>query len=363
MGGGEEDLGELVQFLQPDQRADIKPVALQHILGLTGSVGGLKTISECPQILSSVVQLFDDKHAAIYTDAAKILINFSSDPVHAKSLVESSLMSDLVKKLYSKIEDEESKLADSAAIILSNFTRDLVSCNQVLGHLRANSITIERIVFIMCQETYNKHGFKMNFLAAFLSNLSQLKEVRNQILDREQCILQRLLPFTEYEGSNAKRGGVVGILRNCCFEQEHHEWLLHEDIDILPRLLLPLAGPTPEHLTDQEIESLPMELQYLDDDKKVESDPGIRRMLLEAILQLCAKKNCREIVRDKNSYLILKELHQSDKDREVCLAAENIIDILIKKEEEINLENYKDVEVPEEMIENFKKMDQEYLAD
>ena len=24
MGGGEEDLGELVQFLQPDQRADIK---------------------------------------------------------------------------------------------------------------------------------------------------------------------------------------------------------------------------------------------------------------------------------------------------------------------------------------------------
>ena len=51
------------------------------------------------------------------------------------------------------------------------------------------------------------------------------------------------------------------------------------------------------------------------------------------------------VVRDKNAYVILRQLHLVEKDREVLLATENIVDILIKKEEEICLENYKDVEV------------------
>ena len=39
--------------------------------------------------------------------------------------------------------------------------------------------------------------------------------------------------------------------------------------------------------------------------------------------------------RSKNTYLILRELHAVEKDREVALAAENVIDILIKTEEVI----------------------------
>jgi hypothetical protein len=46
--------------------------------------------------------------------------------------------------------------------------------------------------------------------------------------------------------------------------------------------------------------------------------------------------------RAKNAYLILRELHQQEKNREVALAAENIIDILIKTEDEISVENYKE---------------------
>ena len=48
------------------------------------------------------------------------------------------------------------------------------------------------------------------------------------------------------------------------------------------------------------------------------------------------------MVRAKNAYIILRELHQQEKDREVALATENIIDILIKTEDEISLENYKE---------------------
>lgn len=37
-----------------------------------------------------------------------------------------------------------------------------------------------------------------------------------------RCVVQRLLPLTQYPDSSVRRGGVVGTLRNCCFE--HREW-------------------------------------------------------------------------------------------------------------------------------------------
>ena len=66
--------------------------------------------------------------------------------------------------------------------------------------------------------------------------------------------------------------------------QDYHKWLLSEEIDILPSLLLPLAGP--EQFEEQEMEKLPVDLQYLPDDKPRESDPDIRKMLLEALTKV-----------------------------------------------------------------------------
>ena len=55
-------------------------------------------------------------------------------------------------------------------------------------------------------------------------------------------------------------------------------------MDILPHLLLPLTGP--EEFPDEDMDKLPPDLQYMDEDKQRESDPGVRRMLLEALLQV-----------------------------------------------------------------------------
>ncbi|NXS70759.1 HGH1 protein, partial [Pandion haliaetus] len=55
-------------------------------------------------------------------------------------------------------------------------------------------------------------------LGPLLCNLSQLPEGRRGLLDRSRCSVQRLLPFTQYQDSVVHRRGVVGALRNCCFE-------------------------------------------------------------------------------------------------------------------------------------------------
>ena len=65
---------------------------------------------------------------------------------------------------------------------------------------------------------------------------------------------------------------------------EYHDWLLSEQIDILPCLVLPLAGP--EEFDEEDTEKLPIDLQYLDKDKERESNADIRRMLIETVNQV-----------------------------------------------------------------------------
>ena len=56
------------------------------------------------------------------------------------------------------------------------------------------------------------------------------------------------------------------------FRTEHHDWLISAGAV----LVLPLAGPATDTITDNEIESHPRDLQYLDEDKKIEADVNIR---------------------------------------------------------------------------------------
>ena len=62
-------------------------------------------------------------------------------------------------------------------------------------------------------------------------------------------------------------------------------------MDILPRLLLPLAGP--EEFDEEDTAKLPVDLQYLEADKKREADPDVRKMLLESINQVRYSSNNR----------------------------------------------------------------------
>jgi len=46
-----------------------------------------------------------------------------------------------------------------------------------------------------------------------------------------------------------------------------------------------LAGPTPDELEPEDVEKLPLDLQYLPEGQKVEEDPDLRRMLLGNLKQ------------------------------------------------------------------------------
>ncbi|KAL3270560.1 hypothetical protein HHI36_021097 [Cryptolaemus montrouzieri] len=332
-----KNLKELLKFLQLGARLDLKALALESLLAMTGSEDGIKSVLCVEEILVSLVGLLEDNSEPIAKDSAACLINLSADihgPTYLLNLSKNycpplqSSPDTIVKECLKHIFNKESNIADECCMILSNLSRDEHSVGLMFDLLKETQYGFDDIINIFTKVDYNTRGAKLNYLGPWLSNMTQDQRVREYILDPEKCVIQRLLPYTEYKESIVRRGGIIGTLRNCCFEVLSNQWLLSEEVDILPRLLLPLAGN--EEFDDEDNDKLPLELQYLPEDKMREPDPDIRKMLIEAITQLCTEKQNRKYIRDKNAYVILRELHTWEKDAAVLTACENLVDILIR---------------------------------
>ncbi|XP_016317891.1 protein HGH1 homolog [Sinocyclocheilus anshuiensis] len=342
---------ELLSFLTLEMRADVKGQATGYILGLTGNRDGCRYLRSKPDFLKALVTLTCDPSIAIVKDCYHALINLSADETLHQPLVKET---DLLARLFQNLLDPEYMFADRICTILSNLSRHERTCRDVFNTLQEQKIRLDKVVEIFCMEGFNKKA-SLHYLGPLLSNLTQLPEARHFILDKDKCVIQRLLPYTQYEESSTRRGGVVGTLRNCCFEYAHHEWLLSDAVDILPYLLLPLAGP--EELSEEENEGLPVDLQYLPEDKKREDDPDIRKMLLETLMLFTATKVGRQIMKNKNSYPIMREFHKWEKDSLVISACEKLVQVLIGDEPEAGMENLMEVEIPKDVEEKLKELD------
>nr|XP_001090013.3 protein HGH1 homolog [Macaca mulatta] len=349
----EAEVVKLLPFLAPGARADLQAAAVRHVLALTGSGPGRALLAGQEALLQALVELAPASAPA--RDAARALVNLAADP----GLHETLLAADpgLPARLLGRALDPQWPWAEEAAAALANLSREPGPCAELMAALAAAEPAdsgLERLVRALCTPGYNARA-PLHYLAPLLSNVSQLPAARAFLLDPDRCVVQRLLPLTQYPDSSVRRGGVVGTLRNCCFEHRHHEWLLGPEVDILPFLLLPLAGP--EDFSEEEMERLPVDLQYLPPDKQREPDADIRKMLVEAIMLLTATAPGRQQVRDQGAYLILRELHSWEPEPDVRAACEKLIQVLIGDEPERGMENLLEVQVPEDVEQQLQQLD------
>ncbi|NXW52691.1 HGH1 protein, partial [Nyctiprogne leucopyga] len=75
--------------------------------------------------------------------------------------------------------------------------------------------------------------------------------------------------------------------------------------------------------------------------------------------QLTATKSGRQTVRDKGTYLILRELHHWEREPDVLATCEKVIQVLIGDEPGPGMENLLEVKVPEELEEQLQRLDRE----
>ncbi|KAG5682279.1 hypothetical protein PVAND_011642 [Polypedilum vanderplanki] len=356
---------ELIQFLKNETRIELKSVAISNILALTGDKDGIEILISNFEILNAIVLLTTDKNFVIAKDACFCLINISAENSYAcdallKSSPSNSQNTGLIQIIIKNVLDPQSELSDFLLSVLSNITRcdnpELVE-NVVHIMLKIDNGIFHRLVAVFSKIDFNQRKQNLNYLAAVFSNISQSSTFRNIFGGSQNRLLQRLLPFINHESSVNRRGGITGLLKNMCFDSSLHEWLFSEEVDVLPFILLPLAGN--EEFDDEINEKLPLELQFLEFNKKRESDPDIRIILLECLAQLCATRNGRTYLRSKGTYEILRELHKfevsSEGDINALRACENVVDILIRTEDEIGHDNLKEVEIPSDIVEKIEK--------
>jgi hypothetical protein len=184
-------------------------------------------------------------------------------------------------------------------------------------------------------------------------NLSQTKQGREFLMSKENNFIKNLLPMLSHSNVLRKRG-IAGVLRNCLFLKEEHNWLLAPEIDLLTHLVLPLIGGVDEkevkqsgldpttltlsakdRFDDKERAKMPEKFRQacLEEGRIRESDLNTRRLLVECLFLLQAQRETRELLREKALYPIVRELHKFEKDEAVSNAIHDVVEMLIRDEE------------------------------
>nr|XP_039256211.1 protein HGH1 homolog [Styela clava] len=348
---------ELVQFLRISAKPELKIAALENVVGLTNNATGISFILKYKDVLEALLSLLKDKVREVADNAYKAVINLSADDSALKCIIDDY---DIITDLIKTICYPESFNADGACKILNNLTRTekgalefLKKCEKKIENDKNDNFSdskLKELIDIFCKTKFNENGSTLDHIGTILTNVTQTEKGRKLLLDHESPLIGQLLPFLNPDSSPLlRRRGISMTIKNCCFDHEHHEWLLGEEVGILEHLLLPLAGG--EEFSEDENESLPLDLQYLPEDKKREPDSSIRIILLESLLLLCADKPGRMILKNSGTYYIIRELHQweiengPEENGEQC---EKLVQILIADEPEPGMENL--WEIPNEKL-------------
>ncbi|OTF71701.1 HGH1-like protein [Euroglyphus maynei] len=243
--------------------------------------------------------------------------------------------------------------------ILVNFTRHILFVESLVENVLSRFPTEKFITQFQTKFQSEKCEKSRPLMIAYLNNLGQCEEIRNRLIDGKflHSLMMLYDHHQESTGDHIQlRLSIIEFIRNCCLDYRHHERLISkEDPELLVRLVMPLAGG--EELSEEEMESLPLDLQYLPGDKQRESNVEIRRLLIEAIHQFCATKYGREIIRHTNIYYHLREYHRWEKNEDLNESLMRLIDVIIKKEDEINVDNLRELIIPNDLLEKFERLD------
>ena len=151
-----EAIQELFQFLDINSRVDLKTVALENILGLTGSSDGIQLLTSSKSTIFPLLLKIasDDKSEALRKDASLALINFSANKDAATKMLDmgNDDLEKFIKGLWSLITRSIYPSADPAAMVLCNLTIEKVSCDKVYDCFKKNEISVQQIVDRLCVE-------------------------------------------------------------------------------------------------------------------------------------------------------------------------------------------------------------------
>lgn len=217
------DLGhletEFASILTVSAPPHVKKPAIEYFLGLTGTDEGKMFIGSSNKFIKSILDLTEDPDDAMVKASFETLINLATLDSTCQRILKCENCSNVIITNFEKIMDPKYKHADLVCKFLSNLTRS-EECAQKVAEIikETDKVNIVKLVTIMCTKDYNSDA-DLHYLAPILANLGQSRHIRDEILNKDQWVIQRLLPFVSYMESDIRRLGVVSCIKNCCFDE------------------------------------------------------------------------------------------------------------------------------------------------
>lgn len=336
------ELEELVEFLHSPQPAVVQ-IALDNLVGY--SLGPQKQVFAYNnyEAIKDLKKLSQDSGKTTVSQSVTILANLCDDSQMRKLVVDDK---EYLKILVSAIIRPSNINADLMSILLANLAKDdqITAVFDISLDLSAD----EKKVFALnkamdCLMDCFVKGFDRtlnnyadyDYLAYFFSDISRFETGRNYFITEQAydhvVPISKLLVFTEKYDSKIRREGVASTIKNSLFDIDSQHKLIHdEEINILPFILLPIAGP--EELDEDDMFNLPDELQLLPEDKKREPVDTILSTHLESLLLLCTRKEMRDHLREKSVYPLVRELHRVADSEDVTHLCDRVVQLLMREE-------------------------------
>lgn len=355
------ELEELVGFLHSPQPAVVQ-IALDNLVGYSQGPQQKVFAYDNYEAVKDLKKLSKDTGKTSVSQSVTILANLCDDPHVRELIVEDT---EYLKFLVSAIIRPTNINADLMSILLANLAKnDLITSifDIEVQHTDADKEFFKLTKAMDClmdcfvkgyDRSLNKYA-NYDYLAYFFSDISRLKLGRTYFITEqsydEVVPISKLLVFTEKYDSKIRREGVASTIKNSLFDIESHEKLVtDEGINLLPYILLPLAGP--EELDEDDMFNLPDELQLLPPDKMREPIETILNTHLESLLLLSTSKEMRQLLREKSVYPLVRELHKVSDSDDVIALCDRLVQLLMRDEQTGDVEAEESDEDDDKIVE------------
>ncbi|ODV95806.1 hypothetical protein PACTADRAFT_84682 [Pachysolen tannophilus NRRL Y-2460] len=337
------EIEELVSFLHAEQPA-VRQIALDNLVGFSAS-GPQQKIFEYDgyRSIKDLKILARESNKSIVQNAITILVNLCDDLKMRKLIAEDD---DFLKFLVSEIVKLDNRNADLMCILLTNIAKD----DHVVKIFEFELENLQKEVFksnkaMDClmdlfvkgsERTLTKYA-NFDYLSYFFADISRFQKGRNYFITTQNydnvVPISKILVFTEKYDSKIRRQGVASTIKNSLFDSEkHYQLLTDQNINLLPYILLPICGAETDNLDEEEMFALPDELQLLPSDKKRDPSNEIITIHLESLLLLCSTRQCREYLRSKSVYPLIRELHKCYEDELIQELCDRLVQMLMRDE-------------------------------
>ncbi|KAI5949209.1 HGH1 [Candida theae] len=336
------ELEELVGFLHSPQPAVVQ-IALDNLVGFSTGAHQQVFAYDNYEAIKDLKKLSQTNSKTLVRQSVTILANLCDDITMRNLIVEDTKY---LQFLVLKIVNLENSNADIMCILLNNLAKNdavnkIFEIEVELNDSQKKVFNSTKAIDCLMDCFVKGNDYKLNtqanfdYLAYFFADLSRFQQGRSYFITEQTydnvVPISKLLVFTEKYDDKIRREGVAFTIKNSLFDTNAHMKLLTDSkINILPFLLLPLAGP--EEIDEEEVFDLPDELQLLPPDKTREPLSGIQCTHLESLLLLCTTKPARMYFREKRVYSIIRELDKASQDENVKDLCNRIVQLLQRDE-------------------------------